>query len=40
MKNSLPIAESFYSIQGEGMTTGYPAVFVRLAGCNLMCGGN
>lgn len=40
MKNSLPIAESFYSIQGEGTTTGHPAVFVRLAGCNLMCGGN
>lgn len=38
--NKLPIAESFYSIQGEGKTTGYPAVFVRLAGCNLMCGGN
>lgn len=39
MNNKLPIAESFYSIQGEGITTGYPAVFVRLAGCNLMCGG-
>jgi len=38
-QDKLPIAESFYSLQGEGMTTGYPAVFVRLAGCNLMCGG-
>ena len=37
--NTLPIAETFYSIQGEGITTGYPSVFVRLAGCNLMCGG-
>lgn len=37
--DKLPVAESFYSLQGEGMTTGYPAVFVRLAGCNLMCGG-
>ena len=37
--NKLPIAESFYSLQGEGITTGYPAVFVRLAGCNLLCGG-
>ena len=33
------ISEVFYSIQGEGPTTGYPAVFVRLGGCNLMCGG-
>jgi 7-carboxy-7-deazaguanine synthase len=37
---TLPIAEVFYSIQGEGITTGYPSVFVRLSGCNLMCGGN
>ena len=35
----LAISEVFYSIQGEGPTTGYPAVFVRLGGCNLMCGG-
>lgn len=35
----LAISEVFYSIQGEGSTTGYPAVFVRLGGCNLMCGG-
>jgi organic radical activating enzyme len=35
----LSISEVFYSIQGEGPTTGYPAVFVRLGGCNLMCGG-
>jgi organic radical activating enzyme len=35
----LAVSEVFYSIQGEGMTTGFPAVFVRLAGCNLMCGG-
>jgi len=33
----LQIAEIFYSIQGEGMWTGTPAVFVRLAGCNLAC---
>jgi len=35
----LSVAESFYSIQGEGKTIGYPAVFLRLAGCNLICGG-
>ena len=35
----LAISEVFYSIQGEGSTCGYPAVFVRLGGCNLMCGG-
>jgi 7-carboxy-7-deazaguanine synthase len=35
----LAVSEVFYSIQGEGITTGYPAVFVRLGGCNLMCGG-
>ena len=35
----LSISEVFYSIQGEGPTTGYPAVFIRLGGCNLMCGG-
>lgn len=39
MKNKLAVAETFYSIQGEGISTGYPAVFLRLAGCNLMCGG-
>ena len=33
----LQLAEIFYSIQGEGTWTGTPAVFVRLAGCNLAC---
>ena len=35
----LAVSEVFYSIQGEGVTTGYPSVFIRLGGCNLMCGG-
>jgi organic radical activating enzyme len=33
----LQLVEIFYSIQGEGTWTGMPAVFVRLAGCNLSC---
>lgn len=32
-----PIAETFYSLQGEGTWTGAPAFFIRLAGCNLKC---
>lgn len=31
------ISEIFYSIQGEGTNTGKPAIFLRLAGCNLRC---
>jgi len=33
----MQLAEIFYSIQGEGAFSGTPAVFVRLAGCNLSC---
>jgi len=37
--NTLRISESFYSIQGEGKTSGYPSYFIRLGKCNFMCGG-
>ncbi len=33
----LIVNEIFYSLQGEGRFTGHPAVFLRLAGCNLSC---
>lgn len=33
----MQISEIFYSIQGEGFNLGKPAIFLRLAGCNLRC---
>ncbi len=33
----LPIMEAFYTIQGEGRFTGYPAYFIRLGGCDVGC---
>ena len=33
----LGLVEIFYTLQGEGTHAGTPAVFVRLAGCNLSC---
>lgn len=35
---SLPISETFTSIQGEGKLAGTPSFFIRLSGCNLRCG--
>lgn len=32
-----PINEIFYSLQGEGVNAGRPAVFLRFSGCNLKC---
>lgn len=34
---TLPLAEEFYSVQGEGVNTGRAAYFVRLAGCDVRC---
>jgi 7-carboxy-7-deazaguanine synthase len=34
----LNISSDFYSVQGEGFSTGVPSYFVRLANCNLTCG--
>jgi 7-carboxy-7-deazaguanine synthase len=31
------IAETFFSVQGEGATAGMPAVFIRLQGCSVGC---
>ncbi len=32
------VKESFYTLQGEGINAGCPAVFCRFAGCNLWSG--
>jgi 7-carboxy-7-deazaguanine synthase len=32
------VKEIFYTLQGEGVNAGVPAVFVRFAGCNLWTG--
>jgi organic radical activating enzyme len=37
-KTQLLISSDFYSVQGEGFSTGVPSYFVRLGNCNLTCG--
>lgn len=34
---TLPIMETFYSVQGEGFHSGTPAFFIRLGGCDVGC---
>lgn len=34
---TLPISETFHSVQGEGKLTGVPSFFIRTSGCNLRC---
>jgi 7-carboxy-7-deazaguanine synthase len=37
-KDKLLISSDFYSVQGEGISSGIPSYFVRLGNCNLTCG--
>ena len=34
---SLDVQDIFKTFQGEGIFTGFPAIFIRLGGCNLAC---
>lgn len=36
---TIQVHSIFYTIQGEGPFSGMPAIFIRLAGCNLQCPG-
>jgi organic radical activating enzyme len=37
--SQLDLHSIFYTVQGEGPFSGIPAIFIRLAGCNLACRG-
>lgn len=39
LEQSLSVHSIFRTIQGEGPFAGLPAIFIRLAGCNLQCPG-
>ena len=36
-RGRLMVHSLFYTLQGEGPSAGKPAIFIRLAGCNLKC---
>src|SRR5438876_7663457 len=36
-QSPLFLAEIYSSLQGEGLLTGTPSVFIRTSGCNLRC---
>ena len=38
MSKRYSVKEIFYTLQGEGVRAGRPAVFLRFAGCNLWSG--
>jgi organic radical activating enzyme len=38
LSDKLLISSDFYSVQGEGKSTGVPSYFIRLGLCNLTCG--
>lgn len=38
LKDKLLVSERFFSLQGEGKTSGVPAYFIRLSQCDLQCG--
>ena len=37
MQTEYAIVEIFESLQGEGLNTGMPAIFIRFGKCNLAC---
>ena len=39
-KIMMPVVETFLSLNGEGLDSGKPSVFIRLQGCNLRCNYN
>lgn len=38
LPDKLLLSSDFYSVQGEGKSTGVPSYFARMANCNLSCG--